>query len=91
MTDSTFDLLVAVPAPTASAALTGPYSVVTLEFPGNSGVAGAINTIFSLNSVGPGQFSSIAAHGHTPSLANGAPTTQSINGGTLMTPAAAEP
>ncbi len=85
-TDSTFDLLVAVPAPTASAALTGPYSVVTLEFPGNSGVAGAINTIFSLNSAGPGQLSSISVYGHTPSLANGAPTTQSINGGTYSIP-----
>jgi uncharacterized protein (TIGR03437 family) len=84
-TDNTFDLLVAIPAPTAPAALTGPYSVVTLEFPG--GLTGsAINTIFTLNSSGFGQLSPISVYGHTPSIVSGAPTTQSITGATYTVP-----
>ena len=35
-TDNTFDLLVAIPVPTTPATLTGPYTVVTLEFPNGS-------------------------------------------------------
>jgi uncharacterized protein (TIGR03437 family) len=84
-TDSTFDLLVAIPAPTGSAALAGPYTVVTLEFPGGS-TANAINTIFSLNSAGPGQLAPISVYGHTPSFTGGAATTQTITGGTYSIP-----
>lgn len=84
-TDSTFDLLVAIPVPTAAAALTGPYSVVTLEFP-NGSTANPINTIFTLNSAGPGQLSPISIYGHTPSIVSGSPTTQSITGATYTVP-----
>lgn len=84
-TDSTFDLLVAVPAPTSAAALAGPYNVVTLEFPGGS-AANAINTIFSLNSAGIGELSPIGVYGHTPSLVDGAPTTQTVTGATYSIP-----
>ncbi len=58
-TDNTFDMLVAIPAPTSAAALAGPYWVVTLEFPGGS-VANARNTIFSMNSAGIGQLAAIS-------------------------------
>jgi uncharacterized protein (TIGR03437 family) len=84
-TDNTFDLLVAIPAPTAAAAFTGPYTVVTLEFP-NGSTGNAINTIFTLNSAGIGQLSPIAIYGHTPSLVSGSPTTQSVTGATYAGP-----
>ncbi len=84
-TDSTFDLLVAIPAPTNTAAFAGPYSVVTLEFPGGS-TANAINTIFTLNSGGPGLLLPISVYGHTPSLFEGSPTTQPITGATSSVP-----
>ncbi len=80
-TDSTFDLLVAIPAPTAAVTFAGPYTVVTLEFPGGS-AANAISSIFSLSSAGIGQLSPISVYGHTPSIISGAPTTQLINGAT---------
>ena len=80
-TDNTFDMLVAIPAPTAAAALTGPYWVVTLEFPGGS-AANARNAIFSMNSAGIGQLSPISVYGHAATLLNGSPTTQQVTGAT---------
>ncbi len=84
-TDNTFDLLVAIPVPTTPVALTGPYTVVTLEFP-NGSTAGAINTIFTLNSAGIGQLSPISVFGHTPSVVSGSPTTQMVTGATYSVP-----
>ncbi len=84
-TDNTFDLLVAIPAPSTAAALTGPYSVVTLEFPGGN-VANAIDTIFTLNSAGPGSLAAISVYGHTPALSSGSPTTQQVTGATYSVP-----
>lgn len=84
-TDSTFDLLVAIPAPTSAVTLSGPYTVVTLEFPGGS-AANAISTIFSLTSSGIGQLAPISVYGHTPSLISGAPTTQQVSGATYSIP-----
>lgn len=84
-TDNSFDLLVAIPAPTNAAALTGPYTVVTLEFP-NGSAANAINTIFTLNSAGIGALSPISVYGHTPSVVNGSPTTQAIANATYNVP-----
>src|ERR1700722_10837885 len=78
-TDNTFDMLVAIPAPTAAATLTGPYWVVTLEFPGGS-VANARNTFFSMNSAGIGQLAAISVYGHAATLSNGSPTTQPVTG-----------
>jgi uncharacterized protein (TIGR03437 family) len=80
-TDNTFDMLVAIPEPTGAAALTGPYWVVTLEFPGGL-VANARNTFFSMNSAGIGQLAAIGVYGHTASLLSGAPTTQQVTGAT---------
>ena len=71
-TDNTFDMLVAIPAPTAPATLTGPYWVVTLEFPGGS-VANARNTFFSMNSAGIGQLAAMSVYGHAATLLSGAP------------------
>ena len=45
-TDNTFDLFVAIPAPSTNASLSGPYWAVTLEFPGGS-TANARNTRFN--------------------------------------------
>jgi uncharacterized protein (TIGR03437 family) len=84
-TDNTFDLLVAIPVPTKPAALTGPYTVVTLEFP-NGSPSNAINTIFTLNSAGIGQLSPINVFGHTPSIVSGSPTTQMVRGATYAIP-----
>ena len=80
-TDNTFDMLVAVPAPTGAATLTGPYWVVTLEFPGGL-VANARNTFFSMNSAGIGQLAAISVYGHAATLLSGAPTTQQVTGAT---------
>jgi uncharacterized protein (TIGR03437 family) len=80
-TDNTFDMLVAVPAPTGGATLTGPYWVVTLEFPGGL-VANARNTFFSMNSAGIGQLAAISVYGHAATLLSGAPTTQQVTGAT---------
>lgn len=84
-TDNTFDLLVAILAPTTPATLTGPYTVVTLEFP-NGSTANAINTIFTLNSAGIGQLSPIGVFGHTPSVVGGTPTTHTVTGASYNVP-----
>jgi uncharacterized protein (TIGR03437 family) len=86
-TDNTFDLLVAIPAPTAAVALTGPYNVVTLEFPGGN-AANAIDAIFTLNSAGPGSLAAISVYGHTPGVSSGSPTTQQVTGATYSVPSA---
>jgi uncharacterized protein (TIGR03437 family) len=80
-TDNTFDMLVAIPAPTGAAALTGPYWVVTLEFPGGL-VANARNTFFNMNSAGLGQLVAMSVYGHAATLLSGAPTTQQVTGAT---------
>ncbi len=49
--DNAYDLLVAIPAPSSAAILTGPYWTATLEFPGGL-AANARNTIFSLAAAG---------------------------------------
>jgi hypothetical protein len=77
-TDSAFDLFVAIPAAASSGAFSGPYSAVTMEFPGGS-TANAINTIFNLRISLPGAFFPVSVYGHTPGLASGSPTTQVIS------------
>ena len=84
-TDDTFDMLVAIPQPTSAASLTGPYWVVTLEFPGGS-VANARNTFFSMNSAGIGQLAAISVYGHAATLIGGDPTTQQVTGATYSVP-----
>ncbi len=84
-TDNTFDMLVAIPSPTGAAALTGPYWVVTLEFPGGL-VANARNTFFSMNSAGIGQLAAMSVYGHAAAIESGAPTTQQVTGATYTVP-----
>jgi uncharacterized protein (TIGR03437 family) len=80
-TDNTFDLFVAIPAPTGSAALSGPYWAVTLEFPGGV-TANARNTQFSLNTAAAGQFANFSVTGHAANISQGLPQTQQVTGAT---------
>jgi uncharacterized protein (TIGR03437 family) len=82
--DNTYDLFVAVPAPGAGAvaALGGPYTTMSLEFPGGA-TTNMRNTQFSLNAVSPGFFSEIAVNGHAANLSQGRPTTQQVTGATF--------
>jgi uncharacterized protein (TIGR03437 family) len=79
--DNTFDLFVAIRAPSTGASLGGPYWVVTLEFPGAS-TANMRNTIFSLTAGAGGTFSNFSANGHAANLSAGAPFTQPVTGAT---------
>ncbi len=83
-TDNSFNLIVAIPAPTASqsnASLNGSYTVATLEFP-SATTASVKNTFSALQLNGAGVLSSNRVFGHAANVANGAPATQSIAGGT---------
>ncbi|HWB83466.1 MAG TPA: IPT/TIG domain-containing protein [Bryobacteraceae bacterium] len=83
-TDHTYDLFVAIPAPTAAttnASLTGSYWTVTLEFPGGS-AAQARNTIFNLASNGQGKLTDFSVMGHAANLSSGTPATQQVTGAT---------
>jgi uncharacterized protein (TIGR03437 family) len=82
LTVNTFDIFVAVPAPTATqniGSLNGSYFVVTLEFPGANATA-VRNTFFNLQSTGAGQFQLINVLGHEADISNGAPSTQFVTG-----------
>jgi uncharacterized protein (TIGR03437 family) len=79
-TDNTFDLLVAIPAPAANAALNGPFWTATLEFPGGL-AANAHSTIFSMNSTVFGTLATINVSGHAANLAGGIPQAQPVTGG----------
>ncbi|HEV2446388.1 MAG TPA: IPT/TIG domain-containing protein [Candidatus Sulfopaludibacter sp.] len=82
--DSTFDLFAAVPAPAtgSSAAFSGSYWVVSLEFPGGV-TANARNSIFSLAPAAGGTLASFSVNGHAANLDGGAPATQQVTGGTF--------
>ena len=80
-TDNTFDLFVAIPAPSGNAALSGPYWAVTLEFPGGVAV-NARNTQFSLATAASGQFANFSVSGHAANIAQGRPQTQQVTGAT---------
>lgn len=83
-TDNSFNLLIAIPAPTAAqsnASLNGSYNVATLEFP--SATAASIkNALSVLQLNGSGGLGSTRILGHAANVANGAPATQSLAGGT---------
>jgi len=80
-TDNTFDLFVAIPGPTANAALNGPYWAVTLEFPGGA-AANARNTQFSLNPVSGGRLADFSITGHAANVSLGRSQTQPVTGAT---------
>ena len=79
-TDGTYDLLVAIPAPSKAPTLSGSYWAATLEFP--FGVTGtARNAFFSLSpSSTGGVWADFTVNGHAANLANGAPQTQAVTG-----------
>jgi uncharacterized protein (TIGR03437 family) len=78
--DGTYDLLVAIPAPSKPPTLSGSYWAATLEFPG--GLTGAArNTFFNLNtSATAGRFADFTVAGHAANIANGAPQSQPVTG-----------
>jgi len=80
-TDNTFDLFVAIPAPSGAAALSGPYWAVTLEFPGGV-TANARNTQFSLNTAAAGLLANFSVTGHAANISQGYPQTQQVTGAT---------
>jgi uncharacterized protein (TIGR03437 family) len=81
-TDNTFDLFVAIPAPSGNASLGGPYWAVTLEFPGGS-TSSARNTRFSLNSSTAGRLADFSVSGHAANISQGLPQTQPVTGATF--------
>ena len=81
---NTYDLFVAIPAPTTPAttsSLNGPYWVATLEFPSGS-LTGARSTMFLLNSPGTGTLPSFNVTGHAANAASGQMQTQPLAGTT---------
>ena len=85
-TGNTFDLLIAVAAPsglTFDSALSGSYFVATLSFPAGSGTA-VRDTLFNLTANGQGGFNPITVAGHAANLSNGAPTTQTVAGASYV-------
>jgi uncharacterized protein (TIGR03437 family) len=82
--DNTFDLLVAIPAPTKAPVLAGAYWTATLEFPAGA-AANVRNTMFSLQSAGTaGRLADFSVAGHAANLAGGAPVTQAMTGATYL-------
>jgi uncharacterized protein (TIGR03437 family) len=75
-TDSTYDLFVAIPAPSKAPAFTGAYWTATLGFP-------AKNAIFGLTPAG-GKFADFPVNGHAASIASGAMQTQQVTGATYV-------
>src|SRR4051794_7476517 len=78
--DGTFDLFIAIPAPSRAPSLTGPYWTAALEFPGGSNT-NARAMLFSL-APGPtaGRFADFTVNGHAANLNAGQPATQQMAG-----------
>ena len=79
--DNTFDILVAIPAPTAAPAFNGSYWTASLEFPGGT-TANARTAIFELTTAASGSLANISVNGHAANLNSGAPATQQVAGAT---------
>jgi uncharacterized protein (TIGR03437 family) len=80
-TDNTFDLFVAIPAPAGGAAFAGPYTAVSLEFPGGS-TANMRASQFTLNQSSAGNLQPITVNGHAANLSRGQPQSQTVSGAT---------
>jgi len=81
---TTYDIFVAIPAPTAptnNSSISGPYWAATLEFPGGA-FANARNALFSMNAGGDGTFQPIGETGHAANNASGQLVTEQISGAT---------
>ena len=77
--DNTFDLFVAIPAPASGATFAGPYTAVSLEFPGGS-TANMRATQFTLNQASAGNLQPITVNGHAANLSRGQPLSQIVSG-----------
>ena len=84
-TDNTFDLLVAIQAPTGAAAttLSGTYRTVSLEFPGGS-PANVRNAIFNMTPGTSGRLADFTVNGHAANLSGGSPINQQVTGATYI-------
>src|ERR1035441_9436719 len=79
-TDSTFDLFVAIPAPTGGAVFAGPYNCMSLEFRGGgSSLMGSAQ--FPMNQSSPGILQSFTMFGHAVAI-SGLPVSQQVTGAT---------
>ena len=79
--DNTFDLLIAIPAPTSTASFSGSFYCSTLEFPG--GGSSVRSALFTLPVSSSQTFGSINVLGHASSVSSGALTSQTLNGATF--------
>jgi uncharacterized protein (TIGR03437 family) len=79
-TDSTFDLFVAIPAPTGGAVFAGPYNCMSLEFRGGgSSLMGSAQ--FPMNQSSPGILQRFTVFGHAVAI-SGLPVSQQVTGAT---------
>jgi uncharacterized protein (TIGR03437 family) len=69
--NNTFDLFVAIPAPTGQAVLGGPYSTVDLEFPG-AATTGMRSSQFTIDAHPLGNLATFSVTGHTVASSAGA-------------------
>ena len=81
--DSSFDLLVAIPAPAKAPTFTGSYWTAALEFSGASG-DNARNTFFSITPALPERLADFRVDGHAANIAGGQPSQQQITGATYL-------
>jgi uncharacterized protein (TIGR03437 family) len=79
-TDSTFDLFVAIPAPTGGAVFAGPYNCMSLEFRGG-GYSLMGSAQFPINQSSPGILQPFSVYGHAVAVSP-APLTQPVTGAT---------
>jgi uncharacterized protein (TIGR03437 family) len=77
--DKTYDLFVAIPAPSGGAVFAGPYNCMSLEFPGAS-TANMRSTRFSLNPSAPGALQPFTVSGHAAGISAGQPVAQNVTG-----------
>ena len=77
--DNTYDLFVAVPAPSGGAIFSGPYNCMSLEFPGGV-TANMRSTQFPLNQSAPGSLQPFSVFGHAAGISQGQPLTQQVTG-----------
>ncbi|MBS1858431.1 MAG: hypothetical protein JST11_23880 [Acidobacteria bacterium] len=76
--DNTFDLFVAIPAAASAAAPSGPFTAVSLEFPGGS-TDNMRASQFNLPVTGAGALAAITVTGHAANL-GGSVQTQTVSG-----------
>jgi uncharacterized protein (TIGR03437 family) len=80
-TDNTYDLFVAIPAPSSGAVFAGPYNCMSLEFPVGA-TANMRSTQFPLSQSAPGNIQSFSVYGHAAGISAGIPLTQQVTGAT---------